>query len=380
MDTNQVATTDINGNYIFDNLQPGEYSVKFEIPAGYAISPKDQGNDDAKDSDVDPSTAMTEQTTLVPGESDTTWDMGLWKPKPGLDVEKHTNGADADDANGDDVPSIKKGSTVTWTYIVRNTGTDVIQNINVVDDKEGSVTCPKSTLNVGESMTCTKTGVAIGDDYENIATANGVGVVSGESTADTDPSHYSGYSSGRDDNNGSTNDGNSTTPGSGSGAHIGDYFWIDSNDDGIQDADEKPISGALVELLDKDGNPAKDINGNTSTHTDANGHYGFDVAPGDYRIKFTIPKKYLDLQYIFTVKHNAAEDKDSDVSNDGITDPIHVENGDDIRTIDAGIDCGCSDIKSDSIDSLNTLGVLLMIFALIAMQIGFAKREELYND
>ena len=53
-------------------------------------------------------------------------------------------------------------------------------------------------------------------------------------------------------------------------AHIGDYFWIDENNNGIQDLGELPVTGARVELLDKDGNPVVDENGNQSVVTDAN--------------------------------------------------------------------------------------------------------------
>ena len=43
---------------------------------------------------------------------------------------------------------------------------------------------------------------------------------------------------------------------------IGDKVWIDENKDGIQGDDEKPAAGVTVRLLDKNGQPAKDYNGN----------------------------------------------------------------------------------------------------------------------
>ena len=60
----------------------------------------------------------------------------LTPPVPGIDIEKLTNGQDADDPNGADVPVVAPGSTVTWTYQVTNTGTlDFdFDEVEIVDD------------------------------------------------------------------------------------------------------------------------------------------------------------------------------------------------------------------------------------------------------
>ena len=41
---------------------------------------------------------------------------------PAIDIEKHTDGADADDPFGTDVPRIAPGAHVNWTFLVSNTG------------------------------------------------------------------------------------------------------------------------------------------------------------------------------------------------------------------------------------------------------------------
>lgn len=56
---------------------------------------------------------------------------------------------------------------------------------------------------------------------------------------------------------------------------IGNYVWIDSDSDGVQDADESGISGVLVELYD----PTSMMVISTTT-TDANGNYIFSTAMG----------------------------------------------------------------------------------------------------
>lgn len=48
-----TTTTAINGEYIFENLPPGDYQVHLEVPDGYDQSPVDNCDDDTKDSDFD---------------------------------------------------------------------------------------------------------------------------------------------------------------------------------------------------------------------------------------------------------------------------------------------------------------------------------------
>jgi hypothetical protein len=75
-----TATTDANGNYLFQGLVPGNYSVKVIAPTGYTFTAADQGGNDALDSDVNQTTGITAQTTLVSGENDLSWDAGLVAP------------------------------------------------------------------------------------------------------------------------------------------------------------------------------------------------------------------------------------------------------------------------------------------------------------
>lgn len=77
-----IATmmTDANGRYLFDELTPGDYYVEFILPEGFVFSPQDQGMDDAVDSDADVMTGRTICTNLEAGETDLTWDAGIWRP------------------------------------------------------------------------------------------------------------------------------------------------------------------------------------------------------------------------------------------------------------------------------------------------------------
>lgn len=82
---NMVATdtTDADGLYLFEGLQPGDYYVHFVLPDGHQFSPQDQGSDDALDSDADISAGRTICTTLDAGETDLTWDAGIFRVEEG---------------------------------------------------------------------------------------------------------------------------------------------------------------------------------------------------------------------------------------------------------------------------------------------------------
>ena len=91
--TNELVNTTITdekGFYQFANLTPGDYYIEIVPPVGYKISPQDRGGNDASDSDVSTKTGKTGVKTLVAGENNRIWDVGLYppdafrgKPEPG---------------------------------------------------------------------------------------------------------------------------------------------------------------------------------------------------------------------------------------------------------------------------------------------------------
>ncbi len=107
---------------------------------------------------------------------------------PDIDIEKYTNGEDADEAPG---PSIPVGGTVTWTYVVTNTGDVPLWGAQVRDDIEGWVGF-EWKLEPGESVTFELEGTARPGQYENEAcvVANTDPGGTGEDVDDCDPSHY----------------------------------------------------------------------------------------------------------------------------------------------------------------------------------------------
>jgi SdrD B-like domain/SprB repeat/PKD domain/Secretion system C-terminal sorting domain len=75
------VTTDNTGMYMFV-VQPGSYKLTFGIPTGYLLSPQNQGNNDAVDSDVNPLTNMTVVYPIASGEINPTIDAGFYFGPP----------------------------------------------------------------------------------------------------------------------------------------------------------------------------------------------------------------------------------------------------------------------------------------------------------
>jgi uncharacterized repeat protein (TIGR01451 family) len=111
-----------------------------------------------------------------------------------IDIEKHTNGEDADTPPG---PSINFGQPVIWQYIVTNEGNVPLENI-VITDSDPTVTILYHTgdvnedgiLDVGETWLYEAQGVAIAGLYSNTGTASGQ--YEGVPAEDEDPSNYTG--------------------------------------------------------------------------------------------------------------------------------------------------------------------------------------------
>ncbi len=108
--------------------------------------------------------------------------------QPAVTIETRVNGQDADQAPG---PTLQVGSSVTWAYVVKNTGNSSLANVTIGDDLAGDVSCPKATLQPGEQMTCYALGTA------TVGTHSTQGTVTadppcGPQVSAADPTHYFG--------------------------------------------------------------------------------------------------------------------------------------------------------------------------------------------
>ncbi len=319
-----TTTTDSNGKYLFDNLVPGTYSVRFTTPSGLEPTKANQG-DDATDSDVsvvaDTGYVATGSYTLAIGQSNLTADAGFVRP---VDL-----GVDKDIVAGTKVAT---GSNISFTLDVVNNGPGQEPGpITVIDTLPAGLkfvsaagtgwTCSHDGSADGGLVTCTLPGPLASGAKAARITVTAL-VTAAPNTSLVNKVSVKGVR--RDTNAPNNTDEVPFTPGK---AAIGDFVWNDIDRDGTQDPLEPGIGEVTVELIDANGKVV------ATTTTDATGQYRFDnVVPGTYTVRFVGKDGY-----VLTTK-GAGSDRaiDSNAGSDGRTDAFTVGVGEQDLTIDAG--------------------------------------------
>ena len=304
-DDNEIntTTTDQSGKYIFEDLIPGDYKVQFVLPAGYKFTDSNSGTDANADSDADELTGKADCESLTSGENNMTYDAGVYVPASIGDIvwlDKNANGVQDQGEPGISGVSV----------ILNDCSGNPIDT--VLTDADGKYLFDK--LTPGDY----KISFIMPAGYQ-LSEAN-----SGDDSADSDI-ESNGYSTCESLESGENN--LTYDIGLYEFASIGDYVWLDTNGDGIQNPHESGIEGVTVELQDCSGEVI------STMETDDSGKYLFDnLRPGDYRIKFNLPASYH-----FTEKDKANDAADSDANNSGITVCEELESGEENLTYDAGV-------------------------------------------
>ncbi|MCE1189345.1 MAG: choice-of-anchor A family protein [Ignavibacteria bacterium] len=279
-----TTTTDASGNYLFSNITPGSYYIQVVLPSGYAFSPKNQGSDASKDSDVDPATGKSTCNTFTAGSIDLKWDAGIYYNVATLG-DKVWNDANLNGVQDAGEAGISGVTVTLFTCAnaqVATTTTDANGNYIFANLAPGSYYV-QFTKPAGMTITAKQVG--------------------SDNTKDSDADPSTGKTAcvtlAAGDNNTTVDCGMYATR-----ATIGDRVWNDLNKNGIQDANEPGLSGVTVKLYDCNNNLK------ATAVTDTAGLYSFpDIAPGDYQLVFTLPANYL-----FTAKNQGTDaTKDSDV-------------------------------------------------------------------
>jgi len=121
---------------------------------------------------------------------------------------------------------------------------------------------------------------------------------------------------------------------------VGDYVWIDENNDGLQDETDTPIEGVVLTIEDEDGNPVIDVYGKPvgPTTTDKNGWYTFDNLPADniYIVRIDREASAEALKGIVPTLHEVGDDNTIDSSTWYATSRYLVEDGERDPTLDFG--------------------------------------------
>lgn len=144
-----TTLTDSQGTYLFANLDPGTYVVKFTAPVGTTFTTANTGND-VTDSDVASLTGNKGSTgvySLSAGEQNLTVDAGLTPLTPTLDLTKLVSRTRA-----------KLGDVITYTVVLTNTGPVAATSIVISDTHSaglslvpGSITASVGTFIPGGS-------------------------------------------------------------------------------------------------------------------------------------------------------------------------------------------------------------------------------------
>ena len=304
-----TTTTDGLGNYIFNNLDAGQYVVGFSnFPAGYSLVAANATTDD-KDSDANTGTGKTAIIGLAQGQTDLSIDAGLYNPAAtGTIGDFVWNDANADGVQDAGETGIS-GVTVT---LYTSTGTPVASTVTNENGIYTFVGVPNGSYYIGF------TNMPAGFDFS--PTGNGTSATDTDANPDGTTNVFVFAGGTKDDVDAGLNSNR---------AAIGNYVWNDTNRDGIQDAGETGVAGVTVTLYNT-SNAAV-----ASTVTGENGQYYFvNLNPGTYTLGFsTIP-----AGTVFTTKDATADANDSDVNpSTGKTDAFTVVAGDINYTFDAGI-------------------------------------------
>ncbi len=324
-----TTTTDANGMYQFTGLTPGTYSVGFSnLPNGYSFTTQDvtsatsnaNNPTDFTDSDVNPGTGLTATVTLIAGENNPGLDAGIFSEKAALGnyVWNDINNDGIQDANEKGVPGITVNLYDDTGLLVASTVTDAAGHYQFINLEPGDYQVGFTGIPNGATFSPQTMGSDTTKD-SNVNPSTGLSAFVSLLAGD----------------NNQTVDAGIHTP---SSAGLGNYVWIDQNNNGQQDANEVGLGGVTVTLYDALGNPLR------TTVTDQNGYYTFaDLAPGTYSVGFTnIPTLYstsgVPYQTLFTQQNLGGDGTDSDVTpGTGMTGTYTISAGQYNPTVDAGI-------------------------------------------
>ena len=306
------ATTGLNGAYKFTEA-PGTYSVSVDSSnstaalAGYTATATAKGTTDT-DSNVNPSS-----TTLVSGGTDNSIDFGYYKPvKIGDFVWL--------DSNGNGVQ--ESGETGIAGVIMTLTGTNAagyaVTN-QVTTDDNGYYLFSEAPGTYQVSVDATNMiGTNVLAGYA--ATAVGLGTPDTDSNASASPTTPTTLTSGASD---TSIDFGFYIP-----VTIGDFVWLDSNRNGVQEDGEPGIAGVKLTLTGT-SNAGTNIIDHASS--DAQGRYTFHEAPGTYKVSVDAENDNGALSgYIPTVTGQGTVDNDSNDEPSGTTPTLLLSGASDL--------------------------------------------------
>ncbi|MEN0199415.1 SdrD B-like domain-containing protein, partial [Staphylococcus aureus] len=283
--------TDEKGGYLIPNLPNGDYRVEFSnLPKGYEVTPSKQGNNEELDSNG------LSSVITVNGKDNLSADLGIYKPKYNLGdyvwEDTNKNGIQDQDEKG------ISGVTVTLKdengNVLKTVTTDADGKYKFTDLGNGNY---KVEFETPSGYTPTQVGSGTDEGIDSNGTST-TGVIKDKDNDTIDSGFYKPT------------------------YNLGDYVWEDTNKNGVQDKDEKGISGVTVTLKDENDKVLKTVT------TDENGKYQFtDLNNGTYKVEFETPSGYTPT--------SVTSGNDTEKDSNGLTTTGVIKDADNM-TLDSG--------------------------------------------
>ncbi len=265
-----TTITDEEGYYQFENLKQGLYFIQFVIPQEFAISPTDQGTDDAVDSDAD-NTGKTPLISLAHGADLESVDCGIFSSMASLRsvVWNDSDGDGMRQSQEARIPGIRISLLDDDDNLIESTETNSLGLYAFQHIPEGGY---KIYVNLDDTDYAITSMNMNDDDYHDSdikPTGESEIFISDEieSTLSVPNVDAGLYESGG----------------------INSIAWEDTNADGIYDLEENTFSDVVANLYTVGGTFVK-----KHTVENENNSISFNnIAPGKYFIRYEVGEEYV---------------------------------------------------------------------------------------
>ena len=316
----ETVTTGSDGNYVFSDVLRGEYFLTFELLDDYEFTQMNVGGDDQLDSDVDQN-GETELFDVETGDiiSDISAGMFTMIEVPTFNIDGYV----WEDQNGDGLLDVSNESAVNGIVVNLYDENDIlIQSVETFesnDSRDGyyifeNVHAGNYYISFELDDSVQSTLINIGNDVSISSSINSDNRTEVFELVDSSIENINAgfyfYST------------------------IGDYVWLDANDNGFQDDFESGLNDYVIRLIDDNLNLIATTTSQNGTN--GSGFYNFEnVAPGRYYVR-------IDLQagIVFSQALMGGINSDSDITNEngpGSTYMFDILSGQNITNIDLGL-------------------------------------------
>ncbi len=315
------TTTGPDGSYTFSNVPPGDYYVDFGDSPGNHPTMQDAGNDDTIDSDANPTNGQTQTFTVTAGTDVTDVDAGYY---PGITIGDFV----WNDKNKDGIQDTSEPGIGGASVVLYDAAGNFVERATTLPDGSYSF----EDLPAGSYfLEFTQPGIfwipSPADQGGNDNADSDINPI----TLTTPLLVLNAGDPDRDDLDAGFYFGEP-------GPSIGDFIWVDDNEDGLQTAGEVGLEAVAVNLYTSSGTLL------ATTFTDATGFYEFKNLPvGIYYLEMDMPMGY-DLTQLGDGTLDRG-DSDFDPNTNRTNDFVIVSGAPDNFDLDGGLIAGALPVE-----------------------------------